>query len=101
MSETKHTPGPWYWCDGEDKKDLPYLTSESGKICEFGNWEAYYPHCGELPNEADARLIAAAPEMYEALRHLAHNARASGAEMGLALVVAYDVLNKIDGGGDA
>lgn len=70
MSETKHTPAPWYWCDGEEEKDLPYLTSNAGKICEFGNWEAYYPQCGELPNEADRRLIAAAPELLEALEWL-------------------------------
>lgn len=64
---TEHTPAPWYWCDGEEEKDLPYLTSNAGKICEFGNWEAYYPQCGELPNEADRRLIAAAPELLEVL----------------------------------
>lgn len=48
--------------------------------------------------EENAQLIALLPEMYEALRHLAHNARASGAEMGLALDVAYDLLHKMDGG---
>ena len=67
MSETKHTPGPWYWCDEEGETALPYLTSQTGIICKFGNFAEYYPQCGDVPNEADARLIAAAPELLEAL----------------------------------
>lgn len=67
MSETKHTPGPWEWKDGEYDDDLMFLASASGTICTFGNCD-YYERCGELPNEADCRLIAAAPELLEALK---------------------------------
>lgn len=73
MSETKHTPGPWYWCDGEGDDDLPYLTSQTGIICEFGNCREYYPQCGDIPNKSDRRLIAAAPELLEALELLIAN----------------------------
>jgi hypothetical protein len=66
MSETKHTPGPWYWCDGEDEDDMSYLTSASGQICSFGKFGEYYPQCGDEPCEADRNLIAAAPELLEA-----------------------------------
>lgn len=95
---SKHTPGPWIACDNNGysiwRVTSPEYRAESASrtIAEVVGDSA--------ETEANARLIAAAPEMYEALRHLAHNARASGAEMGLALVVAYDVLNKIEGGGE-
>lgn len=59
--KTKFTTGPW-----------GILTSESGAKAVFsgetGNWIA--TTCGKAwktEDEANARLIAAAPEMYEAL----------------------------------
>lgn len=39
-----------------------------------------------------AELEATVDTLHSALRHLAHNAKASGAEMGLALVVADEAL---------
>ena len=65
-----HTPGPWHWVDGEDEEDMPRLMSPSGKVCDFGNDTQYYPTVGEPPNEADSRLIAAAPKLGHALRDL-------------------------------
>ena len=65
----KHTPGPWNWDDGEDQ-DLPKLLAPSSKVCDFGNAEQYYPTSGDPPNEADAHLIAAAPELLAALKRL-------------------------------
>ena len=66
--ENKHTPGPWFWhygIDGDTKMDV--LTSSTSKVCDFGDCETYYPIEGTPPNEADAKLIAAAPELLEAL----------------------------------
>jgi hypothetical protein len=36
-------------------------------ICSFGNDTTYYPSEGEAPRVDDAHLIAAAPDMFEAL----------------------------------
>ena len=74
-----HTPGPWYWVasaddDGIDRNEpsgLPALVSVHGPVvCWFGDAERYYPSEGHPPHEADARLIAAAPELLAELRHL-------------------------------
>ena len=63
MSETKHTPGPWhiteegwvryYWVTAviQDK--------DGGEVLGISEWIRV--------NEPDLRLIAAAPDMYEAL----------------------------------
>lgn len=49
----KHTPGPWYW-SSSGLIQTSHLTRDV--------WE--------IPrNEADQHLIAAAPEMYEALKY--------------------------------
>jgi len=42
------------------------------------------------------RLYAVNQELVEALKHLLHNAKASGAEMGLALDVAEAALKKLE-----
>lgn len=65
MAESKHTPGPWafdgpphniiVWC-GPDKRVAFIMTSDG-------------------PAEANARLIATAPELLDALRlHVAYEA---------------------------
>ena len=59
MSEAKHTPGPWHAVIAGGVQPViggPLITSAHTKS-------------GMLPNyEANARLIAAAPELLEALR---------------------------------
>lgn len=68
-NETKHTPGPWshtpmkdtIWAnDGETKvatlADLPWVTLSSGRRCS-----------DDATEQANARLIAAAPELLAAL----------------------------------
>lgn len=83
MSESKHTPGPWHWlihdhsCAslgvGDDPgMGTPLVMSVSPcRSCadraRDGEWK--WGRC-TTPSEADARLIAAAPEMYEALHDL-------------------------------
>jgi len=52
MKNTKHTQGPWYWEQDQ------YL---------FGNDRQFEVLNGTIYNKADARLIAAAPELLEAL----------------------------------
>lgn len=54
MSESKHTPGPWY-------VDGVYINSAAGLICEIPTSFDDDPLA-----EPDARLIAAAPDLLEA-----------------------------------
>jgi len=85
IEESKHTPGPWRWIDGDDAnipcggRDLACLVGPlydetshpNGRvhlICDFGNSEAYYPTEGAEPSGADKRLIAAAPELLAELK---------------------------------
>lgn len=76
MSTPKHTPGPWvFHGPGSGDKALPitgahreYVGSD-GLICEV-----YYDDVtteGAAEQEANARLIAAAPDVLEALQECA------------------------------
>lgn len=56
MSKTKHTPGPWEYNVGMASI---YSVQEKKKICVLTH-----------ENEANAHLIAAAPELLEALEAL-------------------------------
>ena len=72
---TAHTPGPWtyrpmpepdsahtYWIDGPHGEPV-------AEVCEF--------RPDDSANDANARLIAAAPELLAALQRLARQAEAS------------------------
>jgi hypothetical protein len=67
---SKHTPGPWKWMRNETEPGLDGdspLVSESGEsILQLGDC---YQNGGE-PNAANANLIAAAPDLLEALELL-------------------------------
>lgn len=64
MSEQKHTPGPWkegdyiLWPSHSGDAQFPIHAKKRGRIALA------------LRKQADARLIAAAPELLEALRGL-------------------------------
>lgn len=66
----RHTPGPWVW--GENYEGL---SSTEADILSFGEWEGMWLTDCQVGNErktnerkANARLIAAAPELLEALK---------------------------------
>lgn len=63
---SKHSPGPWRW-DGEtqDEKGRPVAGSRRLLDASGGDLLAGW---AELIHDADARLIAAAPELLEALK---------------------------------
>ena len=65
MSERKHTPGPWAIEADADKAgrhplhDNRHVTARTGIVCDLRDQPA---------QAADARLIAAAPELLHALK---------------------------------
>jgi hypothetical protein len=80
--ETKHTPGPWEYVPGNENHG-PYVVSDYGSdiadcytmsnlsgsaVCNGGDSKPV-PFCGEQA-EANARLIAAAPELLEVLEYV-------------------------------
>jgi hypothetical protein len=65
---TTHTPGPWTVLQGEPFQPILIGTDEGGSFIEVG------PACGLTEGtgsmEANAALIAAAPDLLEALHHI-------------------------------
>lgn len=64
MSESKHTPGPWT-VDGPPQNQIVWSSAEN-RVC-------FLAHTNGLDDERDlatGRLIAAAPDLYKALRGL-------------------------------
>jgi hypothetical protein len=60
MSSAKHTPGPWrVWRDQDPKEPVQICGMESDFVCEISGINTN--------REANASLIAAAPELLEAL----------------------------------
>lgn len=81
MSNPKHTPGPW---KVESRTTQGQFVTETHIVAEDGSHIAEVSPCEIEPN---ARLIAAAPELLEALRplqvwaeHARREARAYGRE---------------------
>ncbi len=63
--ETKHTPGPWKVLP-ESEASNPFIVASSETGLSVA--DCYCPIGGN--NQANARLIAAAPELLEALRRI-------------------------------
>ena len=69
----KHTPGPWFYAwVGENGDHFLHISSPTGEICDLPMFRY-----GDLPpsmvnatREANARLIASAPELLEALKEI-------------------------------
>ena len=62
VSTTKHTPGPWSAIGRYVKSFGPSFLSGGREVCAVSNFTG-----SEGENEANARLIAAAPELLESL----------------------------------
>jgi CTP:molybdopterin cytidylyltransferase MocA len=71
MSETKWTPGPWFVVNC-GTKDEPMMSVKAARIAgESPRHEVAICATGDSPQameNANARLIAAAPDLYEALK---------------------------------
>ena len=69
MTKVKHTPGPWrvgYSDDSGTGEDGFYCVTASDTECVVRSGESFGLGYG-IENAADARLIAAAPDMLAAL----------------------------------
>jgi hypothetical protein len=64
MSEKKHTPGPWTQGWSKNGIDCVWLAGKIEPVIGMGDDDDWID-CG---TEANARLIAAAPELLEALQ---------------------------------
>lgn len=94
MSE--HTPGPWVALPGDGKVLISSNLNSDGELIDetrpANNGGIYVAHVLGPDQQANARLIAAAPDMLEALRGIVPN----GVSLGNAtapdyLVVPLDV----------
>lgn len=66
---SKHTPGPW---TVESVRSGFYIMSQFDVIVATADPDGRY---GTIGNEANARLIAAAPDLLAALKHIISNCR--------------------------
>jgi hypothetical protein len=84
---SKHTPGPWSYA-ADSLKDGRYSIYHNGPIAYCGDTTAR-----DGDGEANARLIAAAPEMLAELRRLRKDPRLSPTEV----EAMTQVINKATG----
>jgi hypothetical protein len=62
-----HTPGPWKIEDGEPNSQIVYIVESDGEST-IGEIDLSGDGIDEEIGQANARLIASAPDMLEALR---------------------------------
>jgi hypothetical protein len=67
VSDQKFTPGPWFYTGKNDEAEVRHVGTVDGEMYE-GEIAALYG-C-DVNQEANARLIAAAPELLEALQEV-------------------------------
>lgn len=67
MSEMKHTPGPWRFYTEPQPNGCPIVGNGSGLMLAMLAHSVNYPDQRDEAN-ANARLIAAAPDLLEALQ---------------------------------
>lgn len=77
---SKHTPGPWAALKVEQavhEQDY-YIASERGVVGYWKGGKSWHDDDKWVLTEADARLIAAAPELLEALQQAVTSMQDSG-----------------------
>ena len=65
---TQHTPGPWIW--GDNFKGL-YGAGPNNEVLDYASYEGMWLGYGSAM-KANARLIAAAPDLLEALQAISN-----------------------------
>jgi nucleotide-binding universal stress UspA family protein len=81
MGQTKHSPGPWFVCGDEGHPHVNEAWSEGRTIGDANGLRVadLYAPLKQERIAANARLIAAAPEMVDALARLARRLSAAAA----------------------
>lgn len=75
MPETKHSPGPWQDCEhsSDDKHDGHLIVDAFGyNVANIWHRQFAAPADRIAEQDSNARLIAAAPELLEALKGFLH-----------------------------
>lgn len=101
MGEVKHTPGPWEYIDATKVASMQYapacvIKSGNKQISRF-SWNddsPFFPNKEE--SQANARLIAAAPEMLEALKALLDRYHIMGCGDGPEALKAQHAISKAE-----
>lgn len=84
--ETKHTPGPWSFDDIMSQGSMVYRRIRTGREEAIGAVSAYKLTKGrDAEAEANARLIAAAPDLLAAARRVA-NLNPDAGEIGAGML---------------
>lgn len=108
MAEPRFTPGPWFigpdYVDDEGHREIAIQAANGlGGVCTPASVVLQFPK-QEGMQEANAHLIAAAPELYSALAALRHECIEAGfvtaTDYGwpAAMKGALDALTKAEGG---
>jgi hypothetical protein len=63
--DAKYTPGPWAWAEGYQGL---YGSGPNNTVLEYYSYEGLWLDDSAGNQEANARLIAAAPDLLEALK---------------------------------
>jgi hypothetical protein len=69
MSTAAHTPGPWYHVGGADKRAAPYIRAVGDELPGTAAIAQIVARGSHSQHEANAQLIATAPELLEALKY--------------------------------
>lgn len=94
MTEAKHTPGPWTQGWSKTGIDCVWIDGKVEPVIGMGDDDDWID-CG---TEANARLIAAAPELLEALQEIVAAADGAGwAQLDATLANARAVIPKATG----
>jgi hypothetical protein len=64
---SKHTPGPWTWVEGYNGL---YGSGKDNDVLTFADYEGMYLSYSNKYTHGNARLIAAAPDLLEALKNV-------------------------------
>ena len=65
--KTKHTSGPWKVLEIKNDKELMFIVKSDERM--IGSFHGFYSDADDKL-KADARLLAAAPEMFEMLENI-------------------------------